>query len=54
MKRYASLRQRLKRGIQRLLTNPYANTEELDDIGDKLNLRGNRTAHLIETFALSS
>lgn len=52
IKRYAALRQRLKPRIQRLLTNPYANTEELHDIGDKLNLRGCRSARLDRNFRI--
>jgi len=52
MNRYASLRERLKRRIKRLLDTPYANTEKLDDIGDQLNLRSCRSARLDRNFRI--
>jgi hypothetical protein len=37
---YAAMRQRVKQRIDRVLENPYHNTELLTDASGKLNLRG--------------
>lgn len=40
LKRYNALRERVKRRVDRILQDPYANTEFLGDVSGKLNLRG--------------
>jgi len=40
LKRYAAIRKNIKRRVDRLLDEPYHNTETLDDISGKLNLVG--------------
>ena len=40
LRRYASRRQQIKRRVERVLSNPYANTEFLEDASGKLDLRG--------------
>ena len=52
IRRYKSLRQRLKRRIERLLIDPYANTEKLHGTGNQLNLRGCRSARLDRNFRI--
>jgi hypothetical protein len=37
LRRYTSLPQRIKRRIERILSNPYTNTEALGDASGKLN-----------------
>ncbi len=52
LRRYTSLRQRIKRRIDRILSNPYINTEALADASGKLNLRGCRSARIDKNFRL--
>jgi len=52
LQRYRSIRQRIKRRIERILSNPYANTEILGDATGKLNLRGCRSARIDRNFRL--
>ncbi len=50
LRRYASLRQRIKRRVERILVEPYVNTELLSDASGKLNLRGCRSARIGRNF----
>ena len=50
LRRYASLRQRIKNRIDRILVDPYANTEALSDRSSKLNLVGCRSARIDRNF----
>ena len=52
LKKYGSIRQNIKRRIERLLIDPYLNTEILSDIGDKLNLTGCRSARVDRNFRI--
>ncbi len=52
LRRYTSLRQRIKRRIERILSDPYINTEALADASGKLNLRGCRSARIDKNFRL--
>ena len=52
LRRYASLKARIRKRIERLLENPYANTEALADPGGKLNLVGCRSARIDRNFRL--
>lgn len=52
LKRYNALRERVKRRVDRILQDPYANTEFLGDVSGKLNLRGCRSARLDRNFRL--
>ena len=49
--RYASLRQRIKRIIERVISAPY-NSEFLGDISGKLNLRGCRSVRIDRNFRI--
>ena len=50
LRRYASVKQSIKRRIDRVLTNPYHNTELLGDVSGKLNLIGCRSARIDRNF----
>jgi len=52
LQRYASLRSRIKQRIDKILVNPYLNTELLADATGRLNLRGCRSAHVDNNFRL--
>jgi len=52
LKRYAALRERIKRRVEKILHDPYANTEFLADLSGKLNLRGCRSARLDRNFRI--
>jgi len=52
LQRYASLRQRIKNRVGRILSNPYTGTEFLGDISGKLNLRGCRSARVDRNFRI--
>jgi hypothetical protein len=43
---YSGMRERIKRQVQRVLTNPYQNTELLSDPSGKLSLRGCRSTRV--------
>ncbi len=49
---YASIRQSIKRRVDRILSNPYYNTEILDDVTGKLNLIGCRSARIDRNFRI--
>ncbi|MGM0418296.1 MAG: hypothetical protein ACQEQS_06210 [Thermodesulfobacteriota bacterium] len=50
LKRYSSIRQAIKRRVERVLTNPYHNSEFLGDVTDKLNLIGCRSVRIDRNF----
>ena len=50
LKRYSSIREQIKRRVERVLANPYHNTEKLTDTSGKLNLRGCRSARVDRNF----
>lgn len=52
LKRYAAIRQGVKRRIDRILSDPYHNTEQLADPVGKLNLVGCRSARIDRNFRL--
>ncbi|MBN1936795.1 MAG: hypothetical protein JW934_19195 [Anaerolineae bacterium] len=52
LRRYASLRQRIKQRIERLLADPYTNTELLADVSGKLNLQGCRSVRVDLNFRI--
>ena len=52
LKRYRSLRQNIKRRVDRVIANPYHNTEALGDMSTKLNLRGCRSARVDRNFRI--
>ena len=52
LRRYSSIRQNIKRRVERLLSDPYQNTEELADASGKLNLRGCRSAKVDRNFRI--
>lgn len=52
LRRYISLKKRIRLRIQRILTNPYLNTEPLDDISGELNLIGCRSARIDRNFRI--
>jgi len=50
LKRYASIRQQIKRCVDRVITKPYSQTEFLGDVRGKLNLKGCRSARVDRIF----
>jgi mRNA-degrading endonuclease RelE of RelBE toxin-antitoxin system len=50
LRRYSSKRQSIKRRIDRVLENPYHNTEFLGGVSGKLNLIGCRSARIDRNF----
>lgn len=52
LRRYSSIRQQIKRRIDRVLTAPYHNTEFLGDASGKLNLIGCRSARVDRNFRI--
>ncbi len=50
LRRYSSIRKNIKRCVERVLSDPYQNTEALVDISGKLNLRGCRSARVDRNF----
>ena len=50
LKRYRSLQKNIKRRVDRVIANPYHNTESLGDVTAKLNLRGCRSARVDRNF----
>jgi len=52
LRRYSSKRQPIKRRVDRILINPYYNTESLADISGKLNLIGCRSARIDRSFRI--
>lgn len=49
---YAHIRDRLERKINRVLRNPYLNTERLGTLGRGLDLRGCRSARIDRNFRI--
>ncbi len=52
LKHYSSLRKNIRRRIERVLSDPFQNTELLTDASGKLNLRGCRSARIDRNFRL--
>lgn len=52
LQRYSGVRERIKRRVQRVLVNPYQNTELLSDPSGKLNLRGCRSVRVGRNFRI--
>jgi len=52
LKRYSSLKKPAKKRIDRILKNPYHNTEFLGDPSRKLNLTGCRSARIDRNFRI--
>ena len=52
LKRYRSLKQWIKRCVDRVMDDPYFNTEFLGDISGKLNLKGCRSARIDRNFRI--
>jgi Txe/YoeB family toxin of Txe-Axe toxin-antitoxin module len=52
LKRYAAVRQNIKRRVDRILTDPYHNAEQLADATGKLNLVGCRSARVDRNFRI--
>lgn len=50
LQRYASLRSRIKRCVERIIAAPYTQTEFPGDITGKLNLKGCRSARVDRNF----
>ncbi len=50
LRRYLSMRKSIKRRIDRVLTDPYHNTEFLGDVSGKLNLIGCRSTRVDRNF----
>lgn len=50
--RYASLKKSIKRRVDRILADPYLNTELLSDVSGRLNLRGCRSARVDRNFRI--
>jgi hypothetical protein len=52
LRRYASLRPRIKQRVERVLAAPYLNTEFLADPSGRLDLRGCRSARVDRNFRI--
>lgn len=52
LKRYSSIREQIKRRVDRILSDPYHNTEKLISASGKLNLRGCRSARVDQNFRI--
>ena len=52
LRRYSSIKQSIKRRVDRVLSDPYLNTETLSDPSGKLNLRGCRSARIDRNFRI--
>lgn len=52
LKRYGSLRKNIKRCVDKVLDNPYHNTEFLGDASGKLNLVGCRSIRVDRNFRI--
>ena len=50
--RYASVRKATRRRVERVLEDPYMNTEALGDISNRLNLTGCRSARIDRNFRI--
>jgi mRNA-degrading endonuclease RelE of RelBE toxin-antitoxin system len=52
LQRYLSLHKRIKQRVEKVLANPYLNTELLVDVSGGLNLQGCRSARVDYNFRL--
>lgn len=52
LKKYSSLKDRIRKKAEKLLENPYYNTEALADDRRKLNLSGCRSARIDRNFRI--
>ena len=52
LKHYASLKSRIKKKVERIIDNPYFNTEPLIDLSGKLNLKGCRSSRIDRNFGI--
>ncbi|MFH2044278.1 MAG: hypothetical protein ABIK92_03925 [Pseudomonadota bacterium] len=52
LKRYSSMREQIRHRVERVLSDPYHNTEKLTDTSGKLNLRGCRSARVDRNFRI--
>lgn len=52
LRRYSSMREPIKKRIERVIKNPYHNTEFLGDVSGKLNLIGCRSARIDRNFRI--
>ena len=52
LKRYSSLKQRIKRCVDRMMDDPYSHTELLGDISGKLNLKCSKQIRSKMKFSL--
>ncbi|MDM8524939.1 hypothetical protein QUF80_16335 [Desulfococcaceae bacterium HSG8] len=52
LRRYISLKKRIRRRAERILADPYFNTESLDDESGELNLTGCRSARVDRNFRI--
>lgn len=50
LRRYSAIRQQIQRRVERVLVDPYANTEFLVDASGKLNLSGCRSVRVDRNF----
>ncbi len=50
LKRYAAMKKQIKQRVEKVLQNPYANTELLADANGKLNLIGCRSIRIDRNF----
>jgi hypothetical protein len=50
LKRYAAMKKQIKQRIEKVIQNPYVNTELLADANDKLNLIGCRSIRIDRNF----
>jgi mRNA-degrading endonuclease RelE of RelBE toxin-antitoxin system len=50
LQRYSSFRKQIKQKVERILKNPYRNTEFLADVNGKLNLIGCRSIRINRNF----
>jgi mRNA-degrading endonuclease RelE of RelBE toxin-antitoxin system len=50
LKRYSSLRERIKRCVESILEDPYVHTEFLGDVSGRLNLKGCRIRRIDGNF----
>ena len=52
LKLYASLKKQIRRCVERIIKNPYSNTEFLGDVSGKLNLKGCRSFRVDRNFRI--
>ena len=52
LKRYSSLRQRIHRKMEQILSDPYDRTEQLGRVSDGLDLRGCRSSRIDRNFRI--